>query len=325
MTIAPPHVPVAPPFAWLDPSPEGCVVFDAALHVRYCNPAFAARLGHTTDELLGKQLPAWLPGFAGSALHRLCEQVLAAGSPHEADERVGPRSFSLRAHPVPEGVLALVADVTPRRQREDDALELAGHARMLLEHLPSVHWTVDRELRFTLSRGAGLAALGLAQGEVVGRTLWDFYQTRDAEHPSIRAHLRALQGEGVSFADAHHGRHYHARVEPLRDREGAVAGVLGVAEDVTDQRQAAEERARFQQGLAQMQKLESLGVLAGGVAHDFNNLLAGILGAAELLLLDLPEGSPHRTAAEMIHTAGERARDVTRQMLVFSNLRPPGS
>ena len=130
MTVATSNLPIA----WLDHLPEGCAVFDVALHVVYCNPSFAARYGHTADELLGKDLPAWLPAFAGSVLHRLCQEVLAKNTTQEADETVGQQFFTMRAHPIPDGVLALIADVTARRQREDSPKTEQSSSETRVDH-----------------------------------------------------------------------------------------------------------------------------------------------------------------------------------------------
>ena len=70
--------------------------------------------------------------------------------------------------------------------------------------------------------------------------------------------------------------------------------------------------------MQQTQKAESLGVLAGGIAHDFNNLLTGIIGNAELSLLDLPQESPAWRRIHKVKTVAARAADLTRQMLDYS-------
>ena len=96
------------------------------------------------------------------------------------------------------------------------------------------------------------------------------------------------------------------------DREdGALVGYDGLLQDVT-------ERRTLEDQLAQAQKLQSIGRLAGGVAHDFNNLLTAILGNAELSLMDLPEDHPARASVREIIGAAQRAASLTRQLLSFA-------
>ena len=88
-----------------------------------------------------------------------------------------------------------------------------------------------------------------------------------------------------------------------------------VARDFSERRREEEERRALEVRMLQVQRLESLGVLAGGIAHDFNNLLTPILGEARLALGDLPAGSPLRERLERILRAAQRAADLTRKML----------
>jgi PAS domain S-box-containing protein len=206
---------------------------------------------------------------------------------------------------------------TPADRAADDL-----HSRLVLEQLPTIHWTMDRALCFTQSTGAGLRAMGLKVGEVVGQSIEEFLQTHDPADPILRAHRDALAGRSVRFATVVRGLHYDCALEPLRDAAGAVVGVVGLAHDVTERHRAEEERRQLQEQVYRAQKLESLGVLAGGLAHDFGNLLGCILGAAGVLLRDLPAGSELRPVAETIRQAGERAGDLTRQMLVYAGKQP---
>lgn len=86
-----------------------------------------------------------------------------------------------------------------------------------------------------------------------------------------------------------------------------------------EERDRAENfRGEMESRLLQKQKLESLGVMAGGVAHDFNNILTSIVGHAELLVEQLPEDSPERGFADEIEKAGLRAANLVKQMLAYS-------
>ena len=84
------------------------------------------------------------------------------------------------------------------------------------------------------------------------------------------------------------------------------------------ERAAQAERERLQQRLRQGEKMEAIGRLSGGIAHDFNNILGGIMGYAEMLLEDLPEGSPSQSYAQKLLAAAQRARQLVEQILTYS-------
>jgi PAS domain S-box-containing protein len=91
-----------------------------------------------------------------------------------------------------------------------------------------------------------------------------------------------------------------------------------LARDVTELKQATEDRISFEKQLLHAQKLESLGVLAGGIAHDFNNILTAIIGNAEMALMRLNPESPAIDNLQRIEKAAARAADLARQMLAYS-------
>jgi two-component system, cell cycle sensor histidine kinase and response regulator CckA len=97
----------------------------------------------------------------------------------------------------------------------------------------------------------------------------------------------------------------------IRDAEGLPLYGLAMIEDITESKRTQEEAIA-------RQKLESLGVLAGGIAHDFNNLLGGILATSELVLSELPSGSPAYDGVESIKNVADRAAGIVRQMMAYA-------
>jgi len=100
-----------------------------------------------------------------------------------------------------------------------------------------------------------------------------------------------------------------------------LVGLQGVLTDITYRKEAEEERDRLEVQLRQAQKLEALGTLAGGIAHDFNNILAAIIGYTEMMLLDVTETNPMHADLQQVLKAAGRARDLVKQILVFSRMK----
>ncbi|KAA0893997.1 PAS domain S-box protein [Oryzomonas rubra] len=105
---------------------------------------------------------------------------------------------------------------------------------------------------------------------------------------------------------------------PILDDEGRFQGSFAMFTDLTDLKQAEEDRLNLERQLLHAQKLESLEVLAGGIAHDFNNILTSIIGYTELAMLRLNPDSPVRDNLKRIEQSAQRAAELARQMLAYS-------
>lgn len=105
----------------------------------------------------------------------------------------------------------------------------------------------------------------------------------------------------------------------------SVRRVLHEREARAARKQAEDARLQSEMQLRQLQKLEAVGRLAGGLAHDFNNLLMVIMGQSQVLLSEMGSGHPLRNRVEEMQKAGERARVLIRQLLTFSKKQPSGS
>lgn len=111
----------------------------------------------------------------------------------------------------------------------------------------------------------------------------------------------------------------HVRAAAVQDDGGTTDRLVGTLQDITERQQADAERRRLEAQLQQAQRLEVIGSLAAGIAHDFNNILAAMLGHANLLHAGLPDLNPEtaRSGLAEIIAAGERGREMTRNILVF--------
>jgi signal transduction histidine kinase len=108
---------------------------------------------------------------------------------------------------------------------------------------------------------------------------------------------------------------------PFFGPDGQTRHVLAVIRDVTARKRAEAARREFEARIAQSRKMEALGQLAGGVAHDFNNILTGILGFAEVIGRSTSDASAAGFSGEIVQAAN-RARDLVRQILMFSRRQP---
>lgn len=109
---------------------------------------------------------------------------------------------------------------------------------------------------------------------------------------------------------------------PIRGADGTVIGVSTAARDVTERNDAAAERRIMRARLHRMERMETLGQLAGGLAHDFNNLLGAIMGYAGLVAEDTADRPAVREDVEQIRAAAGRAAALTKQLLVFARREP---
>jgi PAS domain S-box-containing protein len=254
-------------------------------------------------ELVGTPCPSWL----GVPLRTPAETIGVLVVQNYERENV----YTSRDLEFLSSVGGQIALAIERKRSEERARESEARLRVLIEQLPAVLWTVDRNLRFTSAVGSGLARLGLKPNQIVGMTLSEYFETRDQSFTPIAAHLRAIAGEPVTFPVEWKKGSYACHAEPLRDSAGGVQGAICMALDVTDRKQLEEQ-------FRQAQKMEAVGRLAGGIAHDFNNLLMVIQGYADLLADRLPAGESLHRNAEQIQTAAQRADALTQQLLAFS-------
>ena len=123
--------------------------------------------------------------------------------------------------------------------------------------------------------------------------------------------FRIIRPDGVE-------RIIRSKGEVELNNEGVQIKCFGVNQDITERRHAEERLRESEEKLTRARKMESLGLLAGGVAHDLNNVLSGIVSYPELLLSDLPEDSNFREPLNTIHRSGTRAAAIVQDLLTIA-------
>ncbi|RQD63175.1 MAG: PAS domain-containing sensor histidine kinase [Desulfonatronovibrio sp. MSAO_Bac4] len=130
-------------------------------------------------------------------------------------------------------------------------------------------------------------------------------------------------GEAEMIAKDGEVRTVFLRAYPSKDQDGNVKALVGVHTDITEQKETLKNQNKLQTQLFQAQKMESVGILAGGVAHDFNNLLHTISGNVQLLSMSKPEDHPDSKRLRTIERSIDRAARLVRQLLLFSRKARP--
>ena len=202
-----------------------------------------------------------------------------------------------------------------RRRAEEALRESEKRLQAILDNSPALIFLKNTEGRYLYVNPQFANLTPLTREQILGKTDDEIFLPAHAA--AFRANdLKVLQaGVALEFeevADQQDGPHTSIVSKfPLRNAEGKVYAICGIATDIT-------ERKSLEAQLRQSQKMEAVGQLAGGIAHDFNNLLTVINGYSELMLLSLPVEHPHCATFEQIRQAGEKASRLIRQLMAFS-------
>ncbi len=299
---------------------DGVVTVDAEGRFLLSNPAAEGLLGVLPGGLTGRKLVEFLvseagqsgpfPELQGSQKLRFQTTLLRP----DGTTRKIRVTFTPQFDPGGEraGALVVMGTVTGAHELEEQ-LRLLAQALRCADDCVSI---TDPQDCFLYVNEAFLRTYGYEKQEVLGKHVsFVAAESRQAAPEFLsREHWR-----GELWQRAKTGREFLISLTTarVRDEEGDAVGLISVAQDITELKQAEAERLTLQEQLTQAQKLESLGRLAGGVAHDFNNLLTVINGYSDLLLHGDPPRETYRKRLEQIRQAGRRAAELTHQLLAF--------
>ena len=232
--------------------------------------------------------------------------------------------YATRLGPISPGntdqLILITMDITEQRLLETQVRERNEQLLSFLDHIPAVVWIKDSELRYLYVNEAYEKSFNLARGACIGKTsadIWPPEVARSFDEANQRVlkskeDVRAIETTKVGD-DVRHWMDSKFMIQPDSSR---LLG--GIAFDITETKKAEQERHELDRKLFETQKLESLGVLAGGVAHDFNNLLAIILGNINIARWHSDRGIPIEPQLQTIETIAMQAAAICRQLLTYA-------
>jgi PAS domain S-box-containing protein len=212
----------------------------------------------------------------------------------------------------------LKKEVLTRKQAEEEMRKSKESLQVILDHLPFGLMMIAMDKTVRHVNGPALELMGYAsQEEIVGKPCHQTICPADENDCPIIDNNQSLD-KSERYLLTKKGKHIPIikSVIPITmDNEQVL---LEVFVDITRLKKAEEEKRKLEAQVLHAQKLESLGVLAGGIAHDFNNIIMTIMGNTDLALMDIPTASPVRECINEIQVAGQRAAELSRQMLAYS-------
>ncbi|TKB27147.1 response regulator [Desulfopila sp. IMCC35006] len=224
--------------------------------------------------------------------------------------------FSKMADEVWERQQSLKEEVVERKRAVDRMRESEARTHGILDAIPDMLFQFDNVGRFLELRG-GAEDFTITSEQCVGKTI-EQVMPADVAGNFRKQLIGTFASRGVRVFEYHlpvrdEVRHFECRLVAVSD-DLALAMVRNITERVT----AAEEKKRLLEQLQRAQKMEAIGILAGGVAHDLNNVLSGLVSYPELILMKLPENSPLEKSIRTIQSSGERAANIVQDLLTLA-------
>ena len=213
-----------------------------------------------------------------------------------------------------------LTDITERRRTAEALARSEENYRELFEQANDAIFLCHADGQMVDVNQHAAQITGFTREELLVRSAQDIVAPEDQD--SLRQCMTELSRGGVRSGiyrfTRKDGTRFYGETSTKRLPDGRM---LAMVRDITERKQAEEQRRKLEEELRQAQKLQAIGTLAGGIAHDFNNILAAILGNAQLLNMQLPPAHEGQAKVAQILIASNRAKDLVQQILMFSRQR----
>jgi PAS domain S-box-containing protein len=311
----------------------GYVILDANGHVLDANQEYARLTGRSRSDIIGKSLADWTAPHDLARNAAEVKKCVERGSVRNLEvDYLGPDG---QIHPIevnatvlrsPQGIsiLTLCQDISERKRAARQLQASEARYRVLYESMRDALVIVDMDGRLQDTNSVFQTMLGYSDDEL--RRL-SYIDLTPGKWHAVESKIVAEQILPWGYSEVYEKeyRRKDGTIFPvelqtvlIRDADGKPSAMWAIVRDITERKRAVAEQARLQAQLSQVQKMETVGRLAGGVAHDFNNMMGIVLGLTELALMDMDPGQPLFSDLQEIQKAAQSAADLTRQLLAFA-------
>ena len=312
---------------FMDVSPDIFFLKDGNLQYCFVNRAHSEVFNIPESEVLGFTDFHFMSMKQAENNKKTDLQVMREEKTVISIEPIGERVFETRKFPVSVdlkviGVAGITRDITSRIKAAEELQKSEQRFRELFNSITDLIYVQDLEGRFLSINKAMQKLMGYEIDELTGRKASEFMKPEWAgffEKDYIQVLKRDGIQDGIScYLSKNNDKVYIEYKSKLMFSENGEAYISGVGRDVTERILAERKRKQLETQLKQVQKLEAVGRLAGGVAHDFNNLLQAINGYVQVLLLNKEKNDQDYQNIEGIERCAARAAQLVRQLLLYS-------
>jgi PAS domain S-box-containing protein len=314
--------------------PDPLLVLDKDLKIKRANRSFYEVFGEEREKAIGARITEILRDEdkkLSARLNRLfgTKDNIEYFELHYPSKKQGERIFHIKARNIifaeeeeEEEELLVITDITERKLAEEALRESEQKYRSLVNNikLGIFRTTLGPHGKFIEVNLAMEEITGYSRGELLSMNVSGLY-VRPEERETVVQEVATVAGKTTRELNFRKKDGVEIVVSDtkvaVRDNTGRVLYFDGIIEEITERKQAEQEKAALEEQFRQSQKMEAIGSLAGGVAHDFNNLLTIIKGNSQLSLTEMKADDPLRENIEEIDKASDRAATLTRQLLAF--------
>ncbi|UYP47568.1 Sensor histidine kinase RcsC [Candidatus Lokiarchaeum ossiferum] len=291
------------------------------------NEKFTELTGLEHDLVIGRKVSEVIPNIFDSTINwvQTYGKVAKSRKPFtfEQYDEILQKTWLVNAYsPQPDHFVTLFLDISDRKKMEENLRRSESKYRSLFENSPIGVAISQMDGTIIDSNQSLLNMFGYTIEEFTNLNSLDTYANSVDRTQTIDKiqHNKSIRDFEVKFKRKN-GDLFEAIINTNLVEINDQPLLMTSFQDVSKLRRIEREKKNMDRKVLTTQKLESLGILAGGIAHDFNNLLVGILGNAELALMDATENSGTRECLNDIIDSAKRAADLSQQMLLYAGKR----